>query len=274
MARPPLKLDEQEYLKGNDIYVELSHVEKHYPLHFHEFYELEIAIAGEGQQIVNGNVYEITYSTLFIYRPQDYHEIIAKKPLDIYDIAFNTTCIDDEAIANFLEYDSNIIINLSPHKTKQVIGVLDMIKDIYDSKRTNKRLILSHLLNAILLIAVGSNEIQKPLLGQHNDNNILQYIHQNFAKSPSLEEISAYCGYQKNYFCEIFKEKTGMTYIQYLTQYKLNYSKKLLKLTKKSIKEISEECGFESASNFIREFKKINNITPKQYRKVYYSQIS
>ena len=37
----------------------------------------------------------------------------------------------------------------------------------------------------------------------------------------------------------------------------------------KSIKEISFECGFDSASNFIREFKKRNKMTPKEYRKLH-----
>ena len=109
MSKTPLKLTEDESLQGNDIFVGISKVERNYPLHFHEFYEIEIAIEGEGIEIINGNSYEITPSKLFLFTPQDYHEIIAKKPLDIYDIAFNTTCIDDEAIANFLEYDSNII---------------------------------------------------------------------------------------------------------------------------------------------------------------------
>lgn len=46
-------------------------------------------------------------------------------------------------------------------------------------------------------------------------------------------------------------------------------SKKLLKITSKLINTIAIECGFNSASNFIREFKNKTNITPKQYRKLY-----
>ena len=60
-----------------------------------------------------------------------------------------------------------------------------------------------------------------------------------------------------------------MTYVEYITHYKINYSKKLLKIQNKSIKEISFECGFDSSSNFIREFKKRNKMTPKEYRKLH-----
>ncbi|MCQ2742067.1 MAG: AraC family transcriptional regulator [Bacilli bacterium] len=268
-----IKLSEKEYLKGNDIYVEFSKVDKHYPLHFHEFYELELAVEGTGTQIVNGNPYEIRHDTLFMYRPSDFHEIIATTPLRIYDVAFNTTMIDEEAVSNFVEFDNNnIIITLTPNKTRQIASMLALMFDISQSKRTNKRLILSHLLNAILLVAVGAKQMRPPLVGPKNNNDILQYIHKNFARSPSLQEMSDFCGYQKNYFCEIFKERTGMTYVQYLTQYKLNHSKRLLKISNKSIKEISEECGFKSPSNYIREFKKYNHITPKQFQKAYLSQ--
>ena len=143
------------------------------------------------------------------------------------------------------------------------------MSDISTSLRTNKFMIMEHLLNALLFTVIGSQQVKSAKKKSLLKNEVLQYIHKNFARSPSLEEISSYSGYQKNYFCEIFKRKTGMTYVEYVTHYKINYAKKLLKMQNKSIKEIAYECGFDSASNFIREFRKKNNMTPKEYRKIH-----
>ena len=269
MRKDALLLDE-ESLKGDDFYFGISKVDEHYPLHFHDFYEIELVIEGKGSQIINGNKYEMTPNTLFLYHINDYHEIFADEPLLIYNIAFNRVVIDETTISDIFDYENEIVISLSNHRLNQITNIMEMIKDIYESSRTNKKMILSHLLNAMLLIAIGSEQKEKIHNAQDASfNNILRYIHENFRRSPSLDEISAYSGYQKNYFCDLFKKKTSMTYIEYLTAYKLNYSKKLLKVTNKTIKEIAEECGFNSANNFIREFKKKFNITPKQYRKLY-----
>lgn len=258
----------EDALHGDDFYFGISKVEKHYPLHFHDFYEIELVIEGKGNQVINGNKYEITPNTLFLYHINDFHEIFATEPLVMYNLAFNRILVDETTIADMFDYENEIVINLSPHRLSQITNIMLMIKEIYESSRTNKRNILSHLLNAMLLIAINSEQKEKIHNAQDTSfNAILRFIHKNFARSPSLDEISAFSGYQKNYFCDLFKKKTSMTYIEYITAYKISYSKKLLKVTNKTIKEIAKECGFNSANNFIREFKKKNGITPKQYRK-------
>lgn len=264
MKEKVIELNE-EALKGNDIYFNISQVDSHYPLHFHKFYEIELCVAGSGTQVINGNTYEINTNTLFIYHINDYHEIFAKEPLTFYNIAFNSIDIDVDTIEEFLNYQNEIVIELTPHKLQQTLDVMNLMRDIFNSQRSYKKQIISYLLNALLLIVIGK---KKKDIHKTNTltNSVLQYIHKNFASSPSLDEIASYSGYQKNYFCDIFKKKIGVTYIEYLTEYKINYSKKLLKIDKKTIKEIAFECGFDSASNYIREFKKRNNITPKQYR--------
>ena len=94
MKNAPNLLD-TSFLFGNEIYFVLSEVDKYYPLHFHDFYELEIPIEGEGYEIINQVKYDISKSRMFLFRPTDYHEIIATKPLKIINIAF-TSFIKDQ----------------------------------------------------------------------------------------------------------------------------------------------------------------------------------
>lgn len=258
------------YLYGNEIFFNLSEIKEEYPLHFHEFYELELLIEGEGYEIINGIKYDIKPNTLFLFHPTDYHQIIATKPLKIFNVAFTDSIIDEKNIINFLDYDNGIVINLSENKLKQVRSTIEIIRDIFYGNRSNKELILTHLVNALLLIIIGSHELKNNTITTKKQNvDVLKYIQNNFQKNPSLEELSQFCGYQKNYFCEYFKKNFNTTYKEYLSSVKINHSKKLLKLTNKSIKEIATECGFNSANNFIRKFKETSIITPKEYRQLY-----
>ena len=264
------KLLNTKFLYGNEIYFVMSKIDKEYPLHFHEFYELELPREGSGYELINGVKHEISLSKIFLFHPTDYHQIFATKPITMYNIAFTNSVIDEEIISEFLNYESGIDIELTEHKLKQVTTTLDLIQEIFKSNRTNKEDILAHLLNALLLIIIGSNQFH--IINEKNHGqilDILKYIHKNYANNPTLQELSDLSGYQKNYFCDYFKKKTGFTCKEYISDVKLNASKKLLKIDDKPIKEIAFECGFNSANNFIRKFKSHNGITPMQYRKLY-----
>ena len=119
------------------------------------------------------------------------------------------------------------------------------------------------------MIVIGSSFVKCAKNGKSSSVDVLRYIQANYNKNPSLQELSNFCGYQKNYFCDFFKKNVGMTYKEYLLNVKVNASKKLLKVSSKSIKEIAVECGFNNANNFIRKFKGATGLTPKQYRKLY-----
>lgn len=258
------------FLHGSEIYFVMSKIEKEYPLHFHEFYEIELPIEGEGYEIINGVRHEIDYSTIFLFHPTDYHQIFATKPITMYNIAFTNSVIDEEIISNFLNYESGIVIELSENKLNQIKTTIKLIQEIFDSHRSNKEDILSHLLNALLLIIIGSKQTPEAMeSAQSPIVSVLKYIHENYSSNPTLQELSDYCGYQRNYFCDYFKKKTGFTYKDYLSNIKINASKRLLKITNKSIKEIALECGFNSVNNFIRKFKIHAGITPMQYHKLY-----
>lgn len=59
----------------------------------------------------------------------------------------------------------------------------------------------------------------------------------------------------------------GVTPYSYLTNYRINRSKELLRSTSMSITDISEECGFLDPGNFIAQFKKRTGMRPLQYRR-------
>jgi len=50
-------------------------------LHLHEYYELEIVLAGEGEQNLNGSLYSLSPGTVSLITPIDFHAVYAKTPL-------------------------------------------------------------------------------------------------------------------------------------------------------------------------------------------------
>lgn len=68
------------------------------------------------------------------------------------------------------------------------------------------------------------------------------------------------------YLSSIFKKITHTNFIEYLTGYRIEQSKKLLKSSQCKISEIGERVGYENPRYFTQVFKKIVGCTPNEYR--------
>ena len=90
---------------------------------------------------------------------------------------------------------------------------------------------------------------------------------QNFATSIRLEEVSTLVGLTPTAFCRYFKERTKKTFVEYLNEMRIGYSKKLLLENKMRTSTISGEVGFPNLSNFISQFKKVTGMSPSQFQK-------
>ncbi|MFE0556836.1 AraC family transcriptional regulator [Paenibacillus sp. NPDC058910] len=93
-----------------------------------------------------------------------------------------------------------------------------------------------------------------------------QYIYNNLYQKLNVQEIADYVGLSTDYLSKQFKKETGMTIVEYLLQEKIKEAKNLMNYSNLSISEISNHLQFYDQSHFIRVFKRICGITPKQYK--------
>ena len=68
------------------------------------------------------------------------------------------------------------------------------------------------------------------------------------------------------YFSRIFRQKTGVCFVDYLAEIRINKAIELLKNSNMNISEISEEVGFVRSRYFTEIFKKRKGMTPSEYR--------
>ncbi|MDD6505704.1 MAG: response regulator [Lachnospiraceae bacterium] len=85
-------------------------------------------------------------------------------------------------------------------------------------------------------------------------------------KDASLDSISRAFDISPYYFSKLFKEKTGENFIDYLTDFKIERAKELLKENRKSMKEICIDIGYANPNYFSYIFKKKVGVTPSEYR--------
>ena len=71
----------------------------------------------------------------------------------------------------------------------------------------------------------------------------------------------------KYYFCRMFKQKTGVTVMEYILKTRIVMAMELLGEATLTVTEISEACGFSSVSYFSRAFKNETGVSPLKYKK-------
>ncbi|WP_208414851.1 helix-turn-helix domain-containing protein [Paenibacillus castaneae] len=95
----------------------------------------------------------------------------------------------------------------------------------------------------------------------------LLYMEQHYGHNISISDVAEVVGISSGHLGRIFKAETGKPPLEYLTEYRLEQGKKLLKDDSRSLQNISEAIGYNDVHTFIRYFKKYEGITPGEYRK-------
>jgi AraC-like DNA-binding protein len=93
------------------------------------------------------------------------------------------------------------------------------------------------------------------------------YVAENYAAPVSREEISAALKVSPNYLSRVFRQDTGLTPWQYLSQFRVVQAQKLLLTTELSVTEVAQRVGFSDPAYFVRVFHKETGRAPLQYRK-------
>lgn len=96
---------------------------------------------------------------------------------------------------------------------------------------------------------------------------IKEYIENHYFEDElGLNELAEAVNFSPNHLSMLFSQETGTTIIKYLTDYRMNKAKELLKGTNKRSSEISLEVGYKDPHYFSFLFKKNQGVTPTQYR--------
>jgi two-component system, response regulator YesN len=113
--------------------------------------------------------------------------------------------------------------------------------------------------------------ILKSASGENSRSRIEQaekYIEENISRNISRTEVAQTVYLNEEYFSRLFKEETGFTFKDYVTNRKIEYAKEMLTVTNFSISVIASKTGYDNFSYFSKIFRQKVHMTPQEYRNV------
>ncbi len=104
-------------------------------------------------------------------------------------------------------------------------------------------------------------------------NKVHAYVMKNFREKITLDDVAAIANMSATSFSRYFKMHANKTFSDFLTEIRIGYACKLLVEKKMSISETCYESGFNTLSNFNRQFKEVTHHSPLAYRQKYLETI-
>jgi YesN/AraC family two-component response regulator len=95
----------------------------------------------------------------------------------------------------------------------------------------------------------------------------IKFIQENYDKDLNMAVVSNYISMNYSLFSYVFKQYTGMNFVNFLKTIRINEAKRLLEETDKKIIEISSLVGYENEKHFMKLFKTVCGVSPSEYRK-------
>lgn len=248
--------------------------------HLHDVFEMYYLKKGQRYYFIQGKTYYTQPGDLILINPYEFHGTMN---VDNYSyervlIHFRKSYLSS-ILSNIPDLDiyqpfrnGFRIIRFTPNEQSKVEILLSFMLGEFETNNPHKELHLKMLLlQLFLLILRCPNCLRESpttkIPPQHQTIlDALTYITSHYNEDLNLNFVAKKFCFSPCYFSRIFKQATGMLYIEYLNKIRINEAQKLLKKTNKSITEIAIEVGFNSLTNFGRVFKQISGCSPRQYK--------
>lgn len=230
-----------------------------------ESYLFMIVLSGSGSVIYDGKKINLRYNdAVFIDCNKKYsHRSSSTNPWELIWVHFNGNLIENYYDL-YLNRNGSIFFN--SESTPDLTNILLQLIDIATHENAASELLCSHLLNSLITTTL-------TLTDTHNSNHykkinqIKKNIDESFQKKLTLDSIAKEFFISKYHMSREFKKNYGITINNYITNKRTTLAKQLLRFTDKSINEISQLCGYHDNSYFNKVFKKVEKLSPSEYRK-------
>lgn len=261
-------------LGNHPIYAQYDLSEKLYSkLHFHNELQFTLILKGSGTLLCGSASTHYKKGDLFILGTMLPHVFIGD------DTSLNESisvyCTKDWLVnlypnSNYLEHLIHISkdgIKIENWKHKKVFeGVLNKA-GIY---RINNFLHLLETLSESSLKKEHIDSSKKLEIQKSSDsakiNEVFKYISEHLDQKIELNVLATLINLSPPSFCRYFKQKTNKTLSKYISELRIESACSLLQNENLTVEVVGYKVGYNNFSNFLRQFKKIKNQTPKEFR--------
>ena len=256
-----------------------------FPLHSHGFNELVIILKGTALHVVDGHAVPVRSGDVFVIARDHIHQYQELHGLALANILFDAEALKMEQWDIRTLPGFHALFSIEPafrvqHKLqsrlqlseRQLNHVNSLLRNLtYETARRNPgyRVMATGLFMqlAVYLSRCYSSEPTEESIGLLRIGDAIAHIETHYAENITLDELAEKSHLSKRHFQRIFHDCIGRPPIDHLMHVRIQKAAELLRVTERSITEIAFDCGFQDSNYFTRCFRKVMDLTPREYRK-------
>lgn len=235
---------------------------------FHKFCWVS---SGRGLVVVGDERYPIEQGNVLILPKGTRHQFVdsMNEPLTLSMTCFTTSVVDGEPAFNrFFENHqvSDVLVASNAFYQNQIRQLFRaMLREQSEKLPGYAAAISANLISTLVHVLRGC----VPLAASQSSRDfaisgIIDYLKSNFDKPVRIDDLAQLCGISRRRFCDLFKERTGSSVVNYVNAKRIAYAQERLRETG-HIAYACHEAGFRELGYFYRVFKRYTGVTPKAY---------
>lgn len=250
-------------------------------LHTHDFIEMVYIDDGSVCETIDGTDYRVKRGDLLFIHYGGQHSFFSEEGFSHTEIFFSPQLVEDGTITpesalallsltafnEMRREQRGGMVSFSGEQRREVEYLLDAMLREQEANLASSQTVLSHYLSILLTKMLRQSEMaESESVMRDVWQDLRLYIDENAQKPLTLASLAARCFYNPSYFSRAFKQKFGVSPMEYVRHRRLEIARELLCGTDLSVEEIAVRAGFSDRGSFYHAFARAENCTPAEYR--------
>ena len=253
--------------------------------HWHDFAELVIITKGYGIHSIDGTEYPISAGDIFVFQGKTKHYFTERHGLAMHNIMYDSQRLQHSFRNLQGNAGYNAMFLLEPayrrrHRFKSRLRIsrrsLAHVESIIAKMRIEQdnmlpgydTLMLSMLMELMVFFSRQYSQVDIPQAqALYRIGRIISRLETRYHENWTIAELTRIAAMSKSSLIAAFKEATGYSPIDYLIRIRLQKAAQFLSESDTPLGEIAQQCGFHDSNYLTRQFRRVYNLTPRQYRK-------
>ena len=243
--------------------------------HYHKEFEIIGIISGSCEIIIDHTVYSAEKNDLVLIPPYSLHwgSALPGETFSHFCFCFDLSLLQNEFWEKQFETGSLDVERILHHNGNGIEELYRIALNVYrqcEERLTGWEYVVKGLLLQLFGLLEQKQKIFSAIRGDKRATfglSVLNFLGENYSRNISSSDVAARMSYNQSYFCRKFHDTFGLSFQQYLCQYRLSKARLFLAQNDISIEEAAQRAGFNHVGYFIRQFHAVYGCTPKQFQK-------
>jgi AraC-like DNA-binding protein len=262
--------------------------------HRHDYFQVQLNLAGKTEHHIAAAVRPLGPGGLSFVLPYRVHRVPHPPRSKFYVLSFNLRFLRPELDIDPLDLEDVPLSQapeLAPFLFQEYMdfrlsgGDLALARDAcrrMAAENARRRYGSAELIRGCLLLLLGtvcgSHERAITRLGAAKAQRasrrdalarVMRHVRENLGRRLQLADAAAAADLSPNYLAHLIKKETGRTFVDLVTERRMEKARELLAHTDRRIGEIARATGFEDEAYFARRFRQCYAVSPRQFRTRY-----